>query len=67
MNVDYRLLHHFRVSQRRELALRGTLPARFRTDDFETVGDDLDEALRAHLSARPAVGGAVVQLLDEDR
>ena len=64
MNVDYRLLHHFRVSQRRELALRGALPARFRRDDDAGTGRDLDEALRAHLTVRPR---SVVQLLHEDR
>jgi hypothetical protein len=67
VNVDYSLLHHFRVSQRRELALRGGLPARFHHDDFGPDRDDLDEALRAHLIARPAGFGAVVQLVDEDR
>lgn len=67
MNVDYRLLHHFRVSQRRELALRGGLPARFGRDGLAAPGSGSDEALRAPRTARPAPPGSVVQLLAEDR
>ena len=33
MTVDYRLLHQFRVSQRRELAARGELPTQFHVSD----------------------------------
>ncbi len=35
MSVDYRLLHHFRVSQRRQMASRGELPARFKRPESE--------------------------------
>ena len=37
MSVDYRLLHHFRVSQRREMASRGELSV-LRTDE-EAAGE----------------------------
>jgi hypothetical protein len=35
MSVDYRLLHRFRVSQRREMAARGELPLELRGDLYE--------------------------------
>jgi hypothetical protein len=45
VSVDYRLLHQFRISQRRQMASRGELPVRF--NGPETGGDaafDSDDA-----------------------
>ena len=69
MSVDYRLLHHFRVSQRRQMASRGELPARFDRpepsvlDAFESYEGGVDLPER---SAAPRVR-VLTHLLNEDR
>ena len=75
MSIDYRLLHHFRVSQRREMAARGELPTRFRAEGVEPAARAVTPALppdppepRPH-EPRPAPEPVPVltQLLNEDR
>jgi hypothetical protein len=75
VSVDYRLLHHFRVSQRRQMASRGELPVRFnRTesselDAFESYDDGalelVDHSATPHLQV-PGVQ-VLTHLLNEDR
>lgn len=69
MSVDYRLLHHFRVSQRRQMASRGELPVRFNRpeaselDAFESYEGTVE--LAEH-SAAPRIQ-VLTHLLNEDR
>jgi hypothetical protein len=71
VSVDYRLLHHFRVSQRREMASRGELSV-LRAEE-QTAGETAGERPArddASLPATPAKlqGGQVLtHLLNEDR
>ncbi len=77
MSVDYRLLHHFRVSQRREMASRGELSV-LHTDqpsDGEPAGERRveDESSVVPESLLPAPpeklprGQVLTHLLNEDR
>ena len=64
MSVDYSLLHRFRISQRRELAVRAG-----RSDGEQP---EAAEAIRLGVPGpacvlREALGGTVVQILPEDR
>ena len=69
VSVDYRLLHHFRVSQRRQMASRGELPVRFNgpesseLDAFESHEGVVE--LTDH-SATPRIQ-VLTHLLNEDR
>jgi hypothetical protein len=75
VSVDYRLLHHFRVSQRREMASRGELSV-LRTDE-QTAGEPGVErrtektkssvATTPLTEALPAKGQVLTHLLNEDR
>jgi hypothetical protein len=74
VSVDYRLLHHFRVSQRRQMASRGELPVRFNRPEASEldVFDSYEEAL--DLTEQSATVGVQVpriqvltHLLNEDR
>jgi hypothetical protein len=76
MSVDYRLLHHFRVSQRREMASRGEVPVL--RPDGQAAGErgverraaetlpELPAPLEAPPLARPR-GQVLTHLLNEDR
>jgi hypothetical protein len=68
VSVDYRLLHHFRISQRRQMASRGELPARFERPESELDGFDSYEGA-VELTERPALPRIQVltHLLNEDR
>jgi hypothetical protein len=62
MSVDYRLLHRFRVSQRREMAARGDVLLEFRpVTRTPTVEERPEVALE-----RPRVHG-LTYLVSEDR
>jgi hypothetical protein len=68
VSVDYRLLHHFRISQRRQMASRGELPVRFERPESELDSPDSYEGaveLTEH-SALPRVQ-VLTHLLNEDR
>ena len=77
MSIDYRLLHHFRISQRREMAARGELPARFQSVEpsrrTTTSPSGLPRLARAYPAARharsrsPERGQVLTHLLNEDR
>jgi hypothetical protein len=64
VSVDYRLLHHFRVSQRRQMASRGELPVRFnRPESSDPDAFDSDEGaldLSEHRATRLQVPGLQV-------
>jgi hypothetical protein len=62
VSVDYRLLHHFRVSQRREMASRGELPTRLL--DHPVAGDPAERRGAAAEAPRIQV---LTRLLNEDR
>ena len=70
MSVDYRLLHHFRVSQRREMASRGELPA-LRPTAGDTAASEPPAPREDKPAERPAAAPARIQvlthLLNEDR
>ena len=69
MSVDYRLLHHFRVSQRRQMASRGELPVRFNRPEPSELEplDSFEESFElAEHPARPRIQ-VLTQLLNEDR
>ncbi|MGZ4462307.1 MAG: hypothetical protein ACXVZP_05665 [Gaiellaceae bacterium] len=72
MSVDYRLLHHFRVSQRREMASRGELSV-LRPDGNGGGEARVDEhpAAERRVSTPPPAGAArpqpLTHLLNEDR
>jgi hypothetical protein len=61
VSVDYRLLHHFRVSQRREMASRGELPTRL---DRPESADPAERRGAAPETPRIQV---LTHLLNEDR
>jgi hypothetical protein len=63
MAVDYRLLHRFRVSQRREMAARGDLPLPIRPVTRSAAS--VEERPEAP-SERPRVHG-LTYLVSEDR
>jgi hypothetical protein len=78
VSVDYRLLHHFRISQRRQMASRGELPVRFNgPESGEPAAFDSYEALDlTEQSAAPEAQVSRLQvprvqvlthLLNEDR
>jgi hypothetical protein len=74
VSVDYRLLHHFRVSQRRQMASRGELPVRFtrpessESDAFESYEGvvELTEHSATLDIQRPGIQ-VLTHLLNEDR
>ena len=77
MSVDYRLLHHFRVSQRREMASRGELSV-LRTDKpsvdepvveprAEAESPVVPESLLPAPPAKLPRGQVLTHLLNEDR
>ena len=66
MSIDYRLLHHFRVSQRRELAARGALPDQWRWQDEEDE-TDLGSPHPLREATGPLRHAKLVQLLSDDR
>jgi hypothetical protein len=68
VSVDYRLLHHFRVSQRRQMASRGELPARFERleSDLDALDDYEGPVELIEQSALPRVQ-VLTHLLNEDR
>jgi hypothetical protein len=69
VSVDYRLLHHFRVSQRRQMASRGELPVRFNRPEPSELEplDSFEESFE--LAEHPGVPRIQVltHLLNEDR
>jgi hypothetical protein len=68
VSVDYRLLHHFRISQRRQMASRGELPARFERPESELDSVDSYEGA-VGLTEHPVLPRVQVltHLLNEDR
>jgi hypothetical protein len=75
VSIDYRLLHHFRISQRREMAARGELPARFQSVEPPLQDDEPERPAApgtrvprsATTSAPPGRGQVLTHLLNEDR
>jgi hypothetical protein len=69
VNVDYRLLHHFRVSQRRQMASRGELPARFDRPDPNALNgfESYEGGVELPEDVGPARVQVLTHLLNEDR
>jgi hypothetical protein len=77
VSIDYRLLHHFRISQRREMAARGELPARFQSASAPPSHEDEPERPAAPATPVPRSaatsapqsgrGQVLTHLLNEDR
>jgi hypothetical protein len=76
VSIDYRLLHHFRISQRREMAARGELPARFQSVEPPSHDDEPERPAApgtrvphnaATSAPQPGRGQVLTHLLNEDR
>jgi hypothetical protein len=65
VSVDYRLLHHFRVSQRREMASRGEVPTLRPAEGKLPAARDVTPAELP--VTRPARIQVLTHLLNEDR